>query len=158
MKPPNDSIYDFRPVYLLAVFSFIYLAIAYLNNEYLFNKDLFYNSLGARLSADRIDAIFSNQVKFQWVGYLAVPIMVFLKVGLVAACIYTGIILGNREASFNDVLKIVLLAEIVLVLSAFFKITCLLYKGVDTFDDIQSFSPLSVLQLINVRSIPSYAV
>lgn len=158
MKPPNNSIYDFKPVYLLAVFSFIYLTIAYLNNEYLFNKDLFYNSLGAKLSADRIDAIFTNQVKFQWVGYLAVPVIVFLKVVLVAACIYTGIILGNREASFNDVLKIVLLAEIVMVLSAFFKVTCLLYKGVDSFDDIRSFSPLSLLQLINVRSIPSYAV
>jgi len=158
MKPTNTSVYDFRPVQVLIVFSLLYLALAWLNSEFLVTRDLFYNSLGAKLSADRIDQVISSEARFRWIGYVAVPIVVFLKVVMVAACMYTGVIMGNHPAPFKDIMKVALLAETVLVLAAFFRLACLLYKGVNTFDDIRSFYPLSLLQVVNMQSIPAYAI
>lgn len=158
MRSENTSIYDFKPIYALFALSLIYLMLAYINTEFVMNRDVFYNSLGAKLTIERIDEIISSRSKYQWLAYLFVPAIVLLKITLVAACIYTGVVFNNYEVSFKNIFKVSLLAEIVLILAAIFKLAWLLYKGVNTLEEIRLFYPLSLLQFMNVHTLPSYII
>jgi hypothetical protein len=122
--------------------------------NYLFlSEGLYYQSFGERIAADRIAKMIELSQKWQWLGYVFVPIAILIRVSFTSVCLYIGYFLANVKSRFKDLFKASLLADFVFVLTGLTKLFVLIFiKEVSTLDDLQ-FQPLSLLELLNKKSI-----
>src|SRR5690606_1673481 len=100
--------------------------------------------------------IVERQHKFQIVGYIFIPVVLLLKLWIIAGVIYTGLYLLQQNVSYKSCLKITLIAELVSVVAMLIKTAWLMIDTPTNANDLQSFSPLSISQLLNLDNIPSY--
>lgn len=154
----NTDFFNFKCWHLWAAIVLLYVSGSLLSNIYIFTDPYYYNTLSGKLTIERIAEIIAFQRKFQAFSYLFIPFMIFIKVSIVAGVIFTGIFLFNRKASYNDCLKITLLAELVSVVSMLIRIGWLMIDRPDTTEAIRSFSPISITQLIDIRKVPQYLI
>jgi hypothetical protein len=136
----------------------VYTVIGYINKEFIFSDDYYYSILGGQLSEERIAAVLKMQHKFQVVAYLVQPVLLLLKWLAIAGAIYTVLFLLDQNISFKSCFKIVVFAELVSIISALTKVFCFLIRKPDTLQDVQNFYPLSLLQLLNIKQLPSYLI
>jgi hypothetical protein len=130
---------------LIFFIDFTSLAISYL---YL-TSSLYYQSLGEQLTVDRIAKLIEFSQKWQWLGYLFIPIVVLLRVSFTTICLYTGFFLANFKVRFKDLFKVALLADFVFVLAGIVKLVILIFfKEVNTLNDLQ-FQPLSIMEVFD---------
>lgn len=121
--------------------------------NYLFISDsIYYQSFGEKLATDRIANLFEQSHKWQWLGYIFIPIIVLIRVGFTAICLYTGLFIANIKVRFRDLFKVALLADFVFVLAGVVKLIILIFfKEVNTLDDLQ-FQPLSLMELFDKKA------
>jgi hypothetical protein len=97
--------------------------------------------------------MFSVFLKGRWIGYAIIPLFVLLRAFYTSVFLYIGIFFTELKVDFGKLFKIALLADFVYVLSAFAKLVILIFfKEVNTLEDLQ-FQPLSVMELLHVKSI-----
>lgn len=122
--------------------------------NYLFISDgIYYQSFGEKLATDRIAKIIEQSQKWQWLGYVFIPIIVLIRISFTATCLYTEYFVANHRVRFKDLFKVALLADIVFVLAGLAKLVILIFfKEVYTLDDLQS-QPLSFLELFDRKSV-----
>lgn len=122
--------------------------------NYLFvSDDLYYLSFGEQLATERIEKMMEFSKKWQWLGYVFIPIVVLIRVSFTAICIYTGQFLANLKVRFRDLFKVALIADFVFLLAGLIKLVILIFfKEVSIFDDLQ-FQPLSLMQLFDKGSV-----
>jgi len=122
--------------------------------QYLFFTDtLLHQTFGGQLAFERVSAMVSLSKKWQWVGYVAIPVVVLLRVFYTSVFIYTGLYFADIATGFGRIFKVALWADSVFVLSGVAKLVILLFfKEVSTLHDLQ-FQPLSVLELTDQATI-----
>ena len=137
---------------------FIFLLSYFLKEEFV-TKELVHNYYSAQLSYAQIETILSNQQKYQWVVYLFIPIIYFLKLALITLCLYTGILLSNAKTlSFSKIFSTVVLADILFLIPGVIKIFWFLFQPDYTLEDLQYFMPGSLLNLFNPKEIEPWLV
>jgi hypothetical protein len=122
--------------------------------QYLFFTDtLLQQTFGGQLAFERVTEMVALSKKWQWVGYLSIPVVVLLRVFYTSVFLYTGLFLADIDTSFGRLFKIALWADFAFVLSGLAKLVMLLFfKEVSTLHDLQ-FQPLSVLELTDYATI-----
>jgi len=141
--------------FLLTVFSIL---IAFAINFLFVSDGLYYQSFGERLATDRIAKIIQTSQKWQWLGYVFLPVVVLIRVGFTAICIYIGCFLSNIKVGFIQLFKVALLADFIFVLTALTKLLMLIFfKDVSTLEDLQ-FQPLSLLELFDRNTVDTLFV
>ena len=74
--------------------------------NYLFLSDgLYYQSFGEQLASDRIAEMIEVSQKWQWLGYVFIPIVVLIRVSFAATCLYTRVFLANLNVRSQDLFK-----------------------------------------------------
>ncbi len=143
--------------YYLFVISFTTI-ISFAFNYLFISDGIYYQSFGEKLAAGRISKIIEQSQKWQWLGYLFIPIVVLIRVSFTAICLYTGLFVANLKVQFRDLFKVALLADFVFVLAGMVKLGVLIFfKEVNTLEDLQ-FQPLSLMQLFDKGSVDSLLV
>jgi len=135
-----------------------YATITYLNNHFVLNSSLYYNSLGDHLPVAQVNTILQGMEKWEWLAYVFCLFIVPLKALLVSACIYTAIALGTDKISFSTVFRIVLVAELVPLIAMLTRTCWLLFYPPSSLQDLQYFYPLSLLSLFKTGSLPGYCL
>ena len=122
--------------------------------NYLFlSEGIFYQSFGEQLAVDRIDKLFKMSQKWEWLGYIFIPIIVLIRVSFTAICLYIGCFLTNSQIRFRELFKVALLADFVFVLAGIAKLVILIFfRDVGKLEDLQ-FQPLSFLELFPRNSV-----
>ena len=122
--------------------------------NYLFlTEGLYYQSYSMQLAAKRIAKMIEVSQKWQWIGYVFVPIIILMRVCFTSICIYIGCFLTNIKVGFNQLFKVGLLADFVFVLAGIIKLVILIFfKDISTISDLQ-FQPLSLLELFDRNSV-----
>jgi len=129
---------------ILLLFSFSYLYIS---------DDLFYQSFGEKIAVDRILRMIEISNKLIWIGYVFISIIVPIRVGFTATCLYIGCFLANSQIQFRELFKVALLADFVFVLAGIAKLVILIFfKDVNKLEDLQ-FQPLSFLELFPKNTV-----
>ncbi len=100
--------------------------ILYALQHLVLKDEMYYASLGDRLTTDRIGQLLENRKKLEWLNYVFVPLKLLLKTGFTAVCIYMGCLLTDRTISFRNIFKVALLCELVFILAAFVSFLLLL--------------------------------
>ena len=122
--------------------------------SYLFNSDeLYYQSFGEQMAANRIDKMIELSLKWQWIGYAFIPIVVLIRISFTSLCLYTGCFLVNLKVRFKELFNLALLADFIFILAGLTKLLMLIfYKEVNTLEDLQ-FQPLSLLELFDRKTV-----
>jgi len=121
---------------------------------------LIYNSLAEKLTSQQIEDFLHLQKKWQWLGYLFIPILLLIKTSLIATVLYIGtFFLGNLSVTFKQLWSFVLNAEFVFAVVPLFKITWFYFFQVNyTLEDIQYFYPLSALNIIGYKGLEPWLI
>ena len=95
-----------------------------------------------------VQSYMENQKKWWWVSYAITPIMIGIKVLLVAFCLNFVKIISEKleQVKFRDLLTIVLMAEFVFVTAGFYKFFNFYLIDTDyTLETLQTYYPLSLI-------------
>lgn len=146
-----NSWWVFTGFCLLSIFSTYYLQTHVLTDE------VYYNSLADRFTADKIESIIHTQQRFGLLSYLMVPAGLLLKITLASFCLFTGLQFTSHTLPFRTVFKVALFAEIAFAANTLLRLFLLsFFREINTFEELQSFAPLSLFSLLNASTVPPY--
>ncbi len=148
---------NYLKYFLLCTFLLI---ISETTKYFLLIDKLVYNSLAENLTSSQINNIISLQKKWQWIGYLFVPIYVLLKTSIVASVLYIGTFFFNKnEITFKNIWSIVINAEFIFLLMPIFKIVWFYFFQTNyTLEDIQYYFPLSAINITGYKGIEAWLI
>ncbi|QSB27746.1 hypothetical protein [Flavobacterium sp. CLA17] len=116
--------------------------------------DLLYNSLSERLTSKQIENFIGFQKKWQWIGYVAIPVILLIKTILIATILYIGLFFSDRDLKFSGLWNIVIKAEFIFLLVPVFKIIWFYFFQTSySLKEIQNFYPLSALNMVRYEEL-----
>ncbi len=149
----DKHIFEFNFAIFFSIIVGLYILLTFSVNYLFLTEGLYYQSFGEQLAVDRIEKMFGDFQKWQWIGYVFIPIVVIIRVSFTAVCLYIGCFLANSQVRFKNLFKVSLLADFVFVLAGITKLIILIFfKDVSKLDDLQ-FQPLSFLELFHRDSV-----
>ena len=142
------------------MFSLALLALTELTKYLLHFDKLIYNSLAENLSLSQIERFFKMQDKWKWLGYVFVPLFVFVKTIIIASVVYTGIFFFiKKPPTFKEIWNIVLKAEFIFLLVPICKIVWFYFFQTNyKLEDLQYFFPLSAINITGYNGLESWLV
>lgn len=151
----KSGIFNFKfwPVWLIIVL--LYILNTFISNIFVYTDTYYSSLLIDKFDSDRIMSMIVMQNKFQILGYFFIPVVLLIKLWLISGILFIGIYLFNQQVNFKNCLIIILLAEFVSVSAMFLKTIWLIVDMPNT-NELQSFYPLSLTQLININNLPKF--
>ena len=116
---------------------------------------LLYTSLSEQLTTVQVELFFNVQKKWQWIGYVFIPIYMLFKILIIASILYIGIFFfTKKEIFFKEILKIVVNTEFIFLFILICKIIWFYFFQTNyTLEDIQYFYPFSALNITGYKGI-----
>ena len=133
------------------IFIFIilfYSLLVYLDQTYITTTSKMFDFLAKDYPSSVVQNYMESQKKWWWVSYVITPIMIGIKVLLVAFCLNFVKIISEKleQVKFRDILTIVLMAEFVFVIAGFYKFFNFYLIDTDyTLETLQTYYPLSLI-------------
>jgi hypothetical protein len=142
------------------ILSLFLILIKLFNDKLLISKDLLYNSLSEQLTNKQIENFFKFQDKWQWLGYVYIPIIVLIKTSLIATTLYIATFFFSKILfTFKQLWAIVISAEFVFLLVPIFKIFWFYFFQTNyKLEDIQYFYPLSALNVVGYKDLEPWFI
>lgn len=148
----------------LSLFFFIVIlfVIQSISNQYLLKLDkLIYNFYSEILAQEQVKKIIESQQKWEWVGYVIIPLIILIRSSLVTVCLSIGMFFYNMEHTFKikQFFKIALIGEFMLLLVGFFKLGYFYFIKTDyTLQDLQQYYPLSYINFLDINKIEPWLI
>ncbi len=140
----------------------LYIAITIVINiviKYALKIDLLiYNSLSDKLTQDQIKGIINIQEKWQWISYVAIPLLFLLKIYLIASVLFIGTFFFSKiNLTFKQLKNVVIKSEFIFLIVSFTKVVWFYFFQTNyTLEDIQFFFPLSALNIIGYKGVDTW--
>jgi hypothetical protein len=155
----KKEVFKFNNWLWLLSYTAISLLIVYAYSVFIIKDEMYYNSLGDRLTAERIEEIINSDKQFNWINYAVIPLKFLVKITLPALCIYTGSLLAGYQIHFRTVFKVCLLAEVIFLIASVISLLLhLLFISAKTFKDLSTIDFFSLYALFRSYTIPVYLV
>ena len=126
----------------------IYILLLFLDKTYITLDSKIFDFLAKDYPSSVVQSYMESQKKWWWVSYVITPIMIGIKVLLVAFCLNFVKIISEKleQVKFRDILTIVLMAEFVFVIAGFYKFFNFYLIETDyTLETLQTYYPLSLI-------------
>lgn len=145
---------------LLFLLNCLFLAfIMLLMQKFLFTENLFFNTFKEVLDSSRIERLIQNHHKYQWVGYLILPLITLIKIFIVGTLLLLGCLLFDVKIAFRRCFQIALIGEFIFLIPPLIKFIYFYFFAEEfTLSDIQIFSPLSVMNLFNTDNLAKWQI
>lgn len=135
----------------------VQIILEIISKEFLNLQHLYTISLSDTFTLKQIDKILDFQSKWQWVGYVLAPVLLFLKLSIIAAILDIGVFFYNKEIKYGKLFNIVVKAEYIFLLVIVVKTLWLYFVVKDyTFEEVQNFYPFSLLHLFGADGLDSW--
>ena len=141
------STYSKRKVlFIVSAFS---IATLFTYKFVLISDSLYFNYFEERLRDEKIESILAMQKKYDFIGYLFVPVFLFLKSLIITCCIMCGLIFDKINVRTGEIFKVVLVSDLIFLIPQIVKIVWFGYFHPGySLNDLQAFSPLSLANLV----------
>ncbi len=130
------------------------LSIQYISTSVLFNDDVYYDFYSERFTYERIGALVALKNKWEWLLYPFLIIFLYLKLLIVSAVLYLGLLLSGFSVDFKSLFRIALLSEFVFMVQPILRV---IWFGIFQPDysllDLQNFAPFSLFSLVHQNTI-----
>ncbi|MEW4924280.1 hypothetical protein [Algibacter sp. 2305UL17-15] len=111
------------------------------------------------LTSKEVLEIIEIRNTWKWLGYLTIPLLLLLKLSVIAAILDAGSFFFNKDIKYKSLFNIVVKAEFVFLLVIVFKTTWFYVFQQDyTLEDLQSFYPLSAINITGYDNLQPWFV
>ena len=102
---------------------FINLLLFYLESNFIRTDSKVFDFLAKDYPSSVVQNYMESQKKWWWVSYAVTPVLIGIKVLLVAFCLNFVKIISEKleDVKFRDILTVVLIAEFVFIIAGFYK-------------------------------------
>lgn len=118
----------------------------------------FYSSF---LEENQVEDFINTQKKWEWLGYVIIPVVILLRSSLVAVCLSVGLFFYDIQSKikFKDFFKVAILGEFVILSVGIVKLLYFLYIKVDyTLQDVQQYYPLSYINFLDIKNLEPWLI
>ena len=129
------------------------LIITLLSSFVLNTDELLINNLSDQLTQNQINELIEINKKWEWLGYLFIPVLLIIKVSLISAVLHIGLFLFNKKIQYKTLFTAVTKAEFIFVFMGMIKLIWFTLKPEYTFEDLQHFYPLSALSVVGYKEL-----
>ncbi|WP_291136952.1 hypothetical protein [Flavobacterium sp. UBA7663] len=121
---------------------------------------LLYNSLSEQLTTSQIIEYFKIKEKWQWLSYPFIPLLLFIKITLIASVLYIGTFFYSKnKVTFKQLFNALVKAEFVFLGVGVLKIVWFYFFQTSyTLEDLQYFFPLSALNIIGYKGLDAWFI
>lgn len=121
--------------------------------------ELTINSLAEQFTYKQIQEVLDFQQKWQWLSYIISPLLLLLKISIIAAVLDIGCFFFDKEIKYKQLFGIVVQAEFVFLLVILFKtIWFYVFHQDYTLEDLQYFYPLSAINITGYNNLQTWFV
>lgn len=133
--------------------------LAILTQEFLNVEQLFTEALYEQFSSDQVNRILSFNRKWEWISYLLLPIILLLKIALIAKILDAGIFFIDQDLSYGKLFSLVLRAEFIFLGIPIAKFLWFYFIQTDfELFDLQTFYPLSLLNFTDINKLDQWFI
>jgi len=145
--------------YTFILLIIITILLSLLSKELLNTNDLVISSLAEQLTNEQISEVVGVQKKWEWLGFIIIPIILLLKTSVIAAIIDAGCFFFDKEIKYKKIFGIVAKAEFIFLGVIIFKILWFyLFQQDYTLEDLQYFYPLSAINITGYDGLDAWWV
>ncbi len=138
----------------------VYAVITFIQQEFIFTDEVYYNSLGEQMAYERIETLLEFRKKWAWVSYLFIPVTILLKAFFVTVCLNVGALLSERNtvrAGFKSLFGLSLKASAVYVLYPLALLLIMLaFSQVEFIEDFQRLDYFSLAGLLGFTDVSEW--
>lgn len=127
---------------------FFYLILTFVDKTFIVSESKIFDYLANKYPSSVVQNYMESQKKWWWVSYVTTPVLIGIKVLLVAFCLNFVKIISEKleDVKFRDILTVVLIAEFVFVIAGFYKFFNFYLIDTDyTLETLQTYYPLSLI-------------
>lgn len=127
---------------------FFYLILTFVDKTFIVSESKIFDYLANKYPSSVVQNYMESQKKWWWVSYVTTPVLIGIKVLLVAFCLNFVKIISEKleNVKFRDILFVVLIAEFVFVIAGFYKFFNFYLVETDyTLETLQTYYPLSLI-------------
>lgn len=151
------SLYTTNPWLVFGIYCLVYLFFNWYLQQHVLTDQVYTYTLGGSVNPDKLAAFLQGQHRMEFLSYVFVPVMIAIKMFLVAFCLMAGLLLTSQKLAFSTVFRIVLFAESAFVISTLFRLLVLAFShSVDSLGQYMAFAPLSLFSLFHATSVPNW--
>lgn len=150
---------NLKNLILFLSYNLCIVLLGVLTLELLDVEELLINTLYEQFSSDQVNRILSFNRKWEWVSYLLLPIILFLKLALIAKILDAGVFFIDRELSYGKLFSLVLRAEFIFLGIPIAKFLWFYFIQTDfELFDLQTFYPLSLLNFADIKKLDQWFI
>ena len=134
--------------YIFLIVLFAHIFILYFTSYFLEINSKIIDFLAKDYPSSVVQNYMESQKKWWWVSYAVTPVLIGIKVLLVAFCLNFVKIISEKleDVKFRDILTVVLIAEFVFIIAGFYKFFNFYLIDTDyTLETLQTYYPLSLI-------------
>ncbi len=144
----NERLIETWQLYLLITILSIIISLAY--QKIIMTQEVYYSIYGSQMEEYRIDDLIRFIEKFQIWGYIATPLIVWLRIAFVAFLIQLPFMIKYIEIPFNDIFRITAFAFLALLSADAVRFFYLFFLPKESITaDALMMTPLSITNLLN---------
>lgn len=141
----------------LLILIFSTLALSYLFKIILNIDDLIFSSFLEQMTMEKVEQSLALKSKWEWVSYAIIPVLVIIKISIVATVIDIGCFFFDKRLNYKKIFNIVVRAEYIFLLIIIIKIVWFyFFKPNFTLEDLQYFYPLSALNIVGYDGLNAW--
>ncbi|MBP7172943.1 MAG: hypothetical protein KBA33_02600 [Cloacibacterium sp.] len=138
-------------LYLFSIIVLLHIFINFLDLSFIRTDSKIFDFLSKDYPSQVVQNYMESQKKWWWVSYAVTPLLIGIKVLLIAFClnfIKLFDLAGLEKVKFSDFLFIVLLAEFIFIIAGAYKFINFYWLEPDfTLEDLQTYYPISLISL-----------
>lgn len=144
----------------LLILTFSFVVISFLNQEILNVEKLIIFHFSQRITQSQLINFLEIQKKWQWLSYLIIPILLLIKIAIIASIIYIGTFFYSKDkVTFKQLFNAVIKAEFVFLGVSVLKIIWFYFFQTNyTLEDLQYFYPLSALNIVGYKGLEPWFI
>ena len=133
--------------------------ITYFSQSLMNTEELYYSLLSEKYTYEQINKILNFQDKWQWITYLIIPLLLLIKISIIASILDVGCFFFGKDIKYKKLFNIVVKAEFVFLLVIIFKTAWFYFFQTDyNLEDLQYFYPLSALNIIGYEGLQPWFI
>ena len=135
-------------VQTVTIVFFLNFLLVYISKNGLDTQEKIFDFLAKDYPSSVVQNYMDSQKKWWWVSYVTTPVLISIKVLLVAFCLNFVKIISEKleDLQFRDILTVVLIAEFVFIIAGFYKFFNFYLIDTDyTLETLQTYYPLSLI-------------
>jgi hypothetical protein len=136
-----------------------YLGIGIITQELLKTEILLAETLLEQFTRDQVIEVVNFNRKWEWITYILLPIILLLKIAVIAKIIDVGAFFIDKKVSYSKLFSAVLKAEFIFLVAPVLKLGWFYFFKTDFgLVDLQNFYPLSLINITGYENLKSWFI